>query len=133
MTMSDGVHLSSEKVVMLDKLCEEVSAKVVISSTWKLRYSLNSLQDILRLVGLRYGTIVDVTPSRLPLTDEYPPSFSRGNEIYAWLRDNPVDKYAIIDDDSDMRPEQVPYFVQTNYVTGLTEIEIEKLRELLND
>jgi hypothetical protein len=40
----------------------------------------------------------------------------RGHEIAAWLKDNPVDAYVILDDDSDMLPGQA--FVHTSMARG---------------
>jgi len=46
----------------------------------------------------------------------------RGKEIKAWLDQHPeVEKYAILDDDSDMLEEQKPNFFQTTWQTGITE------------
>jgi hypothetical protein len=35
-------------------------------------------------------------------------------KLILWLSKNKVDKYVIIDDDTDMEPEQLPYFVRTS-------------------
>jgi hypothetical protein len=57
----------------------------------------------------------------------------RGSEIAEWLSRHPeVDRYAIVDDDSDMLPEQVPFFVQTSFETGMTDEHAAKLIEVLN-
>lgn len=41
-------------------------------------------------------------------------------------------QYAILDDDSDMLLEQKDHFVQTNFVTGVTDDDIEKIKNILN-
>lgn len=57
----------------------------------------------------------------------------RGSEIAEWLSRHPeVTRYAIVDDDSDMLPEQMPFFVQTSFEAGLTDTNAEKLIEILN-
>ena len=43
----------------------------------------------------------------------------RGEEIAEWLRNNQVDNYVIFDDDRDMLPGQLPFFVRTNFEDGL--------------
>lgn len=45
----------------------------------------------------------------------------RGDEIKEWLMRHPkVEKYAILDDDSDMLPEQLPNFFKTTWQQGIT-------------
>lgn len=69
--------------------------KIVISSTWRLSETVESLKEILKPAKLVSDAVVDVTP-RIKLTP-------RGNEIQAWLDQHPeVVEFVIIDDDSDM-------------------------------
>jgi len=57
----------------------------------------------------------------------------RGNEIAEWLSRHPeVERYAIVDDDGDMLPEQLPFFVQTSFETGLTDAHAERLIAILS-
>jgi hypothetical protein len=44
-----------------------------------------------------------------------------------------IDKYAIVDDDSDMFENQKPFFVQTDWFIGITKEDIEKLTNILKD
>jgi len=45
----------------------------------------------------------------------------RGNEVKEWLDRHPeVDKYVILDDDSDFLEDQKPFFVQTNSDDGFS-------------
>ena len=44
-----------------------------------------------------------------------------------------MDKYAIVDDDSDMVENQKPFFVQTDWFIGITKEDIEKLTNILKD
>jgi hypothetical protein len=54
----------------------------------------------------------------------------RGDEIKAWLDAHPeVEKYAIIDDDSDMLEEQLPNFFKTTWQEGITEEIVGKIIE----
>jgi hypothetical protein len=55
---------------------------------------------------------------------------TRGHEIQAWLRENPVSSFIILDDDTDFLPEQMERFVRCNNQVGLTADEIA-LCELL--
>lgn len=57
----------------------------------------------------------------------------RGHEIQAWLDKHPeVEKYAILDDDSDMLPEQMPNFFKTTFQNGLLEETMYKVIKHLN-
>jgi hypothetical protein len=88
----------------LQYLIEQTKANIVISSTW--RYSgLKVMQNMWRDRGLP-GNIINITP--IHFNSRY-----RGEEIDAWLKENQVDNYVIIDDDNDMLPEQMLNFVQT--------------------
>lgn len=96
--------IDPDKVRILDRILEATGAKLVISSSW--RGSSDLLADIRRDVG----EYIDITP-RL--------SGIRGSEVKAWLDANPVDRYAILDDDSDFYKYQ-PLF-KTTWKKGLTE------------
>lgn len=81
--------------------------KVVLSSSWrhfdKGREEVEQQVVPIFDVTLTVGTI-------------------RGDEIKEWLDRHPeVEKYAILDDDSDMLEEQKPNFFQTSWETGITE------------
>ena len=124
-SLAEGIHIIPEKCLMVRDICWRTGAKVVISSTWRCGRTLDELQQIFRLVGMG-GQIVDVTPWH----KEGP----RGEEIDHWLKDNTKTKqYAIVDDDGDMLENQMPYFVQTNGVAGLTTFERDKLIDILVD
>ena len=92
-------------------------AKVVLSSTWRKHND-----------WLGYGPALD-----LPIIDRTPSLCgNRGTEIAHWLAERAeVECYAIIDDDSDMLKEQLPYFVHTNGFDGFSWANAQKLAELL--
>ena len=59
------------------------------------------------------GACLDVTPNQRGL---------RGEEIQMWLMLHPeVEQYAILDDDDDMLPDQLPNLFQTSSTVGITE------------
>ncbi len=71
-------------------------------------------------------------PLPSPLRTGHDASRIRGREIAAWLAAHPaVTTYAIVDDDSDMLPEQMPRFVQTGYELGLEQAHADRLAALL--
>jgi len=103
-------YLCISKIKLVNRVCDKTGSKIVISSTWKNGLTLNRLQRLFRIVGSTFE-IIDTTPNMKGI---------RGHEIDAWLADHKVDKYAIIDDDSDMLKDQAPNFFQTDGHKGLT-------------
>jgi hypothetical protein len=65
----------------------------------------------------------------------------RGREIQRWFLDTDLifdsnDRpyrynYCIVDDDSDMLPEQLPYFVQTDNQHGLLDEHVDRIVKIL--
>jgi hypothetical protein len=90
--------------------------EIVISSTWRLHENLGDFKDVLGFpVKGKTGREVSV-------------GSVRGKEIDRWLKDHPeVEQYCIVDDDSDMLEEQMPYFVKTNHKEGLQFDHMEKI------
>lgn len=109
---------------MVGKIVLDTDCKVVLSSSW--RGLEESEEEIERQVTKLY----DVTPH----SGRYPDRDLRGYEIKDWLDKHPeVTKYAILDDNSDMLPEQMPFFFQTSWETGITDEIMKKVIEYFND
>lgn len=98
-------------------IVKAAGAKVVLSSTWRKDADWH-------LIGPALGMeIIDRTPVRMG---------RRGEEIAAWLAEHPeVECYAIVDDDSDMLPEQQPFFVHTLHADGLSWANAAHLASLM--
>lgn len=113
-----------EKWKWLSEFCNSTDTKICISSVWKHHFhgnpetNLEWWNDALLLLGFKQGTFVGITPSRETL---------RGTEIQNWINKNPVEKYAIIDDDSDMLPEQLCNFFLSDGYVGLTPYMIYRI------
>lgn len=104
-------------VGLIRGIAEAAGADIVLSSAWRTCENWRDLGTALRL------PIVDRTPSLLG---------PRGKEIAAWLdAHREVQEYAIVDDDADMLPEQLPHFVRTDMQEGLTFACAERLANLL--
>lgn len=87
--------------------------KVVLSSAW--RHHPESVEHVKK----RIVPIFDLTKS-IPIAGGAE-MCERGKEIKEWLDRHPeVTHYAILDDSSDMLPEQEPNFFKTNWQEGLT-------------
>jgi len=114
----------------LEELCRRLpDLKIVVSSTWRLGETVESLKKIFSISSFISNAIIDVTP-RLMCNSDYAPV--RGDEIKAWLNKHPdVTNYVIIDDDSDMLEIQKPHFVQISELHGFQWIDMLKVKEIL--
>lgn len=102
---------------MVGKIQLDTGCEIVLSSSW--RYHPDGVSATRKIVDL-----LDITPKL---------NAARGEEIQAWLDKHPeVTKYAILDDDSDMLPEQLPNFFQTTFDDGLTEDIAKAITNHLN-
>jgi len=105
-------------LALIRLLCEQTGSKIVLSSSWRIDPDWKELADQLEL------PIIDRTPQQL--------SSIRGEEIADWLNSHPeITQYAIVDDNSDMLEEQLPYFVQTSAEDGLSYQNYLQLKKLL--
>lgn len=90
--------------------------KVVLSSSWR------GSEENEALISEHITPLLDRTPRMHRPVGTGVEYCGRGKEIKAWLEQHPeITRYAIIDDDSDMMPEQIPYFFQTTWQKGITE------------
>lgn len=121
---ANGVDLSNVKVCLLDDICKETGANIVVSSTWRKLYSLDTLQILLYRAGLKIGGVVGVTPNL---------GKKRGYEIQKVLDDHSwITNYVILDDDSDMLEHQYKHFVRTEGFVGLSKHYKETIISKLN-
>ena len=104
---------------LLQRLCDSSGIQVVLSSAWRLHHDF---RDVAKTFDL---PIIDRTPSLLGC---------RGDEIQYWLDNHAeVTHYAILDDDSDMLPQQKPYFVHTSGFEGFTWANYVRLCEIFGE
>lgn len=99
--------------------CPDV--KIVLSSTWK-HMGLKKVREMWKSRDLP-GDVIDITPN----FDDI-----RGREIAEWISQNNVERYVIIDDDSDMLPYQMDFFVHTGSIYGLNLDDSKKAIKILN-
>lgn len=114
-------HFDPVAVKMLEKLCEETGAKIVLSSSWRKDVDFESMTCVLMNAGFArvpwhsaWRTGDHSTKIGWGMTHSPP----RGEEIKAWLDANGNPDYVILDDNSDFLPEQMPYLVQTDSYDG---------------
>jgi hypothetical protein len=118
----DGTDMNRFDPIAIDlirDICDKTGASIVLSSSWRILHSVHECANGLDL------PIFDKTPINAG-------AGVRGDEIQAWLSDHPeVTQYAIIDDDSDMLPEQATRFVKTDHKNGLMFGDYESLIAIL--
>lgn len=137
-----------EFVENLARIIQETDAKIVISSTWRMS-GLDVMREMWQKRGLA-GEVIGITPyittHELKELEESTGSdwLARGWEIAEWLKltkdEIQVDKYVILDDDTDMLDSQLPYFLQCSELKdddavngcGLTKRITERAIEILN-
>lgn len=108
---STSEFLDPVSVALVDRLCEQADAHIVLSSSWRIG-GVERVQADLQRLGAKClaDRIVAVTP------DLRDPNATRGDEIAAWLEVGKPDRYVIIDDEGDMHPWQ--HLVQTTFEDG---------------
>lgn len=101
--------------------------KIVVSSTWRIGETPDTLRKILSPSKLIGDAIIDVTPS-------FRERGGRGKEIQYWLDQHPeVTHYVILDDDSDMLPSQISNFVNTSELHGFVYGEMLQCLRILGE
>ena len=108
----------TEKWKWLSEWCNKTDTKICVSSTWKHHFGTKGYvstpekwEDAFIKLGFNPGTYVGITGDRRTL---------RGEEIKDWLDNHPeVEDYVILDDDSDMLPEQFVKFHHSDPWFGL--------------
>jgi HAD domain in Swiss Army Knife RNA repair proteins len=120
---SEADRLDPIAIGLLKYLVDATDAKIIVSSTWRMNYSLQEFVDIFASYGWKDAPFIGKTGRGGIGT-------VRGDEIEDWLNTHPeVSNYVIIDDDSDMLPHQLPHFVNTSGATGFTLVNLcEALR-----
>lgn len=121
-------YLPPHKIALVKEVCDRAGAIIVVSSTW--RFS-DDTEGQLQHAGLSLHRDWR-TPSAGRIGSIFIGKI-RGDEIAGWLMDHPeVESWAIVDDDSDMQPGQLPRFVQTPFATGIDREHVDRLVSILN-
>lgn len=114
--------IDPEKVKIILSIVEKTKAKIVLSSTWRKH------EDWLETMALN-GFSSELFLGRTIHNWD----FVRGQEIQIWLDEHrEIEKYAIIDDDSDMLDCQKDSFFQTSFEYGITEEIADRVINHLN-
>lgn len=142
---SQGSYIPTEPacVERLNQIVARASAKIVISSSWRMLADYQSLGSALAQQGV-VGEVIGETPrperardallSRgYDLSDALPRQYLRGMEIWVWLLENPlaasIDEFVILDDCDDMWRVQA-CLIHTDGSRGLRDVDVERALEL---
>lgn len=119
-------RLDPANVKALNRLIKHGGAKVVISSSWRLIFNQEGMQDVLDKNGVKCEVI--------SMTPDLAGRRQRGDEITKWLQDNicnmSIESYVVLDDSTDM-DAVVDRFVNTSPDEGLTEADVDKALRIL--
>ena len=125
--------IDDRAIANLNRIIEETGCKVVLSSSWRSSIESENIftENLLKLKGFKYE-FYDVTP-RLWFSDF---SIRRGEEIKFWLdkesEKHEIESFVILEDDSDMLPEQMNNFIHVDGQVGLTDRDVLTAIEILN-
>jgi hypothetical protein len=118
---SHGLPLDPVSIWTLNEILMLTGSNIVISSSWRIIKSLDSLRVTFRKNGIN-GNLVGVTP--------HVAGMQRGQEIEQYVHVHEVKNFVIIDDSSDMEP-YMDKLVQTDTRYGLRPLHIEAVTSLL--
>lgn len=127
----ENVLWGENLVQNLKFIVDATDAKIIISSTWRLHFSVEKFKEMFALYGYNHCPIIDLTPTNLPQKKLSLP-VTRGDEIEKWLEDKKDYNYCIIDDNDQFLNYQKPYFIYTNMMKGLTKQDAMKAIKILN-
>lgn len=124
-----------------NRIIAVAAPRIVISSTWRFFWSVDSLRDSFREAGIR-GEIIGATPSLHDPMDEAAAAefeITRGQEIFAWFKEEsgrdphqPDCRFVILDDRTDLEP-YLDQLVLTRMSEGLTESHADRVIEMLGE
>lgn len=124
-------HLDPSKVKMVNSICLFASAKIIVSSSWKMGCTdVAHFKDWMEKAFLTQ----EIRERNREVFDEFLNNIfditngvgsMRGDEIRDYLlKHDQIEHYVILDDDSDMLEEQLFNFVQTDTYEGITQREV---------
>lgn len=131
-----GYLFDPEAVENLRRIIGATGAEVVISSSWRLEGE-ERMKDMWHERALP-GQLIGITGQSLhanfPMSAGEKAGAAKGEEIRSWLKGHVPQPYSyvILDDEADIRPEQLPHFIQTNPRIGITRADAERAILILN-
>jgi len=128
MLVAHHLHLDPDALNLLNDLVARSGAEVVLSSTWRIKYSPEEVTEMLKGRGGNF-VVTASTPNLQRRMSEY---FTRGQEIAAYLnslKERP-EAFVILDDRDDMEKLK-NNLVLTNPKYGITISDVDKALKIL--
>lgn len=129
MLIAHHLHLDPKAILLFNDLVERSGCKVVLSSTWREKYTVDEMNNMLAGRGATFK-IIDRTPKIIGKFSEVIPRGKEINEYLNSLKEVP-ESFVIIDDYDDMLHLK-PFLVRTNVEFGLTQNDVERALQILN-
>lgn len=130
------VFVDDEKVQLVKSIVDTTGAQLILSSDWRFEWNredesyngddFNALRALFQKNGMDF----------IDHTGEYHFNWTRGRELFSYLRAHPnISNYIIIDDDISIlhNPCMVAHAILTDTSVGLTEIDAAAAINLLNE
>lgn len=119
-------HLDPEAIRLVNLLVDKTGAEVILSSTWRNRYSIDEMNSMLAMRGATFK-ITGITPIFFSFR-------GRGGEIKDFLDDLGEEvSFVILDDVNQFHHYDFEKeFIQTTEEDGLTMAHVERAIKVLN-
>ena len=116
--------LSDRQLSLLNKIIDKYHPKIILSSYWRNRYSLKTLQNKFEDAGFK-GKILAITPS---FGGEHE---DRWQQIKHYIDDNDVSDYIILDDSPlDRKNTKFPKWIKTDSYHGLDQKHLREIDKI---
>lgn len=91
--------LVREDCIALNEICEKTDASLVLSSDWRIHYTLRQMSDVFIETGL-YAPLIDITTHQSLWNKLSRPSleWERAAQVVKWAKDNKISNWIAIDD-----------------------------------
>lgn len=129
MLIAHHTHLDPESIKIFNDLIKRSGATVVLSSTWRTKYSPEEMTKMLKDRGAEF----EIKESTPVLFGKLSQRIPRGKEIAAYIKSlsEKPESFVILDDHDDMIHLK-PFLIQTSMKTGITQEDVEKALKILN-
>jgi hypothetical protein len=83
----------------LAEICDKTNAELVLSSDWKLHFTLRQMSDVFIEYGI-YAPLIDITTHQSLWNKLSKPSldWERAAQVVKWAKDNKISNWIAIDD-----------------------------------
>lgn len=126
--IADLDNLDPKAINNLNSICEKIpNLRIVISSSWRQKHSLDVLRKAFTKKGFKYSNIV------VDITEDSGNKKTRGEEILSYVRSTQLYNYVVLDDEVSVKKLHPNNSVITKMENGLTESHVTLILEVLRD